>query len=93
MAQTYTFTVDNLGSPEAITAQSVCYRVTIYEDAQAGTTDYKVRRPSAASAAVTRPAGAKTVFEAPAGKFFQPGDVIGYAETVTGAVTFAQEEE
>jgi hypothetical protein len=89
--RTKTFTVDNAGSPEPIQVQSYCRQVTIYENNQAGTTDYIVHVPSAVSAGVTKPAGSKAIISD--GTRYSPGDTIGYVETVSGSVTFAQEEQ
>jgi hypothetical protein len=88
--RTKTFTVDAAGNPEPITVQSYCMKVVIYEDAQAGTTDYILHVPAMASSGVTKPAGSKA--EISRGERYVPGDIVGYVETVSGSVTFAQEE-
>ena len=89
---TYSQTVDAIGAPEQIVAQSVCKKIVIYENAQAGTLDYIWRAPNAASPAVTRPAGSKTEFAAPGGAWFKPGDIVAYVETVSGSFVLVQEE-
>jgi hypothetical protein len=91
MAATFTFTVDAVGDPEAVVAQSDCMEITVYENDQAGTADYLVRVPFKASPAVTKPAGTKYIFRK-GGSGFSKGSVAGYVEMVTGSVTFAQEE-
>jgi len=91
--KTKSFTVDAVGNPEPITVVTTCQQVEIYEDAQAGTTDYKVRAPSLSDVDVQRPAGAKTLLRpSHGGRFFFAGETIGYVSTVAGVVTFAQEE-
>lgn len=89
--RTKTFTVDNAGNPEPVTVQTYCRQVTIYENNQAGTTDYIVHIPFAASSGVTKPAGSKMIIAD--GHLYSPGDTVGYVETVSGSVTFAQEEQ
>jgi len=91
MAQSTTFTVDAAGDPEKYTVKQMCRRVTVYEDAQAGTTDYKVYIPAASTTPVTKPAGSKFTFEP--GGWMMPGDQPFALATVTGSVTFAAEEE
>ncbi len=89
--KTSTFTVDNLGDPEPIVAQSYAHEIEIYENAQAGNTDYDVFAPDKAAVPVRRPAGAKTLLKSPAG--FHPGQIAGYVGAATaGTYTFAQEE-
>jgi len=90
MPQTYTFDVDNSGTPESIVTQSFCNRIIIYENDQNGTTDYVLRYPSSSSPAITRPAGSKT--EITLNGKTQAGNTVGFIATVTGTVTFAQEE-
>lgn len=89
--RTKTFTVDNAGNPEPIQVQSYCRSVTIYENNQAGTTDYILHIPAMGSSGVTKPAGSKAVISRDAQWY--PGDIVGYVETVSGSVTFAQEEQ
>ncbi len=93
MAKTFQFTVDNVGNPEPVTAQSVCKRIYIREQGAAGTTDYFVRQPGMTDPQERKTAGEWTMFEAAPGNFFRPGDIVGYVETVTGSVTFSQREE
>ena len=94
MPLTYTFTVDAVGNDEAVTAQSDCHRITIFENAQTGTADYTVRRPDSISAAVTIPAGAKHVFERMNGATaFRRGQIVGYVAAASGSMTFAQVED
>lgn len=82
-----------MGDPEPIIISVSCAIVVIYENGQVATTDYRVMAPNSASPAVLRPAGAKTEFRAPWGSMFREGQTIGYVETVSGTVTFAQEED
>lgn len=90
--RTKTFTVDNAGNPEPIIVQSYCRKVTVYENNQAGTTDYILHIPQMASVGVTKPAGSKAEIEPESELRYSPGQTIGYIETVTGSVSFAQEE-
>lgn len=91
--KTITFSVDAIGDPEPITVQTVCHQIVIFEDALASTTNYKVRKPSKTDAPVTKAAGTSTLFTAPPGSFFLPGQILGYVETPTGSMTMAQIEE
>lgn len=92
--QTKTFTVDNAGEPEPVIVQSYCMKVVIYENAQAGSTDYYIYAPKKTSPEVTKPAGSKAEFSR--GYRYEPGDVAGYVALpvafAPGALTFAQEE-
>jgi hypothetical protein len=90
MAKTNTFTVDNVGNPEAVTADIACSKITVREQGAAGTTDYNVRAPSMTDAVYRKVAGESTVFQAPPGVLFQPGDAVGYLETLSGSVTFSK---
>ncbi len=93
MPYTNTFNIDAAGNPEPVTVDSVCKEVTVYENAQAGTTDYDVYAPLITSTPARRPAGAKTTFTAPGKSFFQPGQVIAYLAAATaGSYVFAKEE-
>jgi hypothetical protein len=95
MAKTYTLSVDASDPYEQIVVQSPfgCRKVIIYENAQAGTTDYRVKAPTSSDAAVTRPAGAKTELLPTNGALsFSNGEVVGHVQTVSGTITFAQEE-
>ena len=94
MAKTKTFTVDNVAPADPVQVATVCKRVIVYENNQAGTTDYDVYAPATTDTPVRRPAGAKTEFNAPGGSFFQPGETIAHMNAVTaGSYTFAQEEQ
>jgi hypothetical protein len=62
----------------------------VYEDAQAGTTDYYVSGIGADSDKVTKPAGSKVEFENPT--CFAVGATVGYIKTASGSVDFASEE-
>lgn len=90
--RTKTFTVDSSGNPEPIIVQSYCTTVVIYENDQAGTTDYILHLPDMTSPGVTKPAGSKA--EIVRAYNWYPGQTIGYVEAVTaGSYTFAQEEQ
>jgi hypothetical protein len=94
MAQTSIFTVDAAGNPESYIVKTICKRITVYEDAQAGTTDYKVYVPPNSATPVTKPAGSKYVQERQDRQgWFMPGDTPFAVATVSGSVTFAAEEE
>jgi hypothetical protein len=90
--KTKTFTVDNAGDPDAVVAATNCREILIYENAQAGTTDYDVYAPTKTDTPVRRPAGAKTSFVAH-GTSWSAGATVGYVAAVTaGTYSFAQEE-
>ncbi len=90
MAKTTTFTTDNVGNPEAVTADISCQRITIREQGAAGTTDYFVRAPTMTDAQYRKVAGESTTFTAPPGALFQQGDTVGYVETVSGTITMSK---
>lgn len=81
----------NSSTYTAITAGSVCKRVTIYEDNQAGTTDYYISGTGVDGDRTTKPAGTKRDFLS--SSYWNVGDICGYGKTQTGSVTFAKEEE
>lgn len=85
--RTTTMTVDNVGSPDAIVADQDCDELEIFEQAQAGTTDYYVYAPRSSDTAVQIPAGAKFQFR---GKYLKD-QTVGYVAAVTaGSYTFAK---
>lgn len=92
MSATRTFNV-NSSTYTAVTVQGPgpCGTITVYEDDQAGTTDYYVSRTGQDSDKVTKPAGSKKEFKA--NHLYYINDVVGYIKTASGSVTFAQEEE
>lgn len=69
---------------------SDCKRVIIYEDDQAGTTDYYISATGSDSDRVTKPAGAKKEFAS--SSFYNIG-TISYIKSAVGSVTFCKEEE
>lgn len=91
--RTKTFTVDNAGNPEPIIVLSYCHKVTVYENNQAGTTDYILHIPAMSSVGVTKPAGSKAEIVPESEQRYSPGQTVAYIETITGSVTFAQEEQ
>jgi hypothetical protein len=96
MAKTSLFTVNAVGDPEPVTATVVSSRIEIGEDpSQAGwpTTDYLVRSPLALDSPRQMPAGTIYVFTKPNKKFFMPGEVVAYVETVTGSTSFFKDEQ
>lgn len=92
MARTYTFSVDNVGNPEPVTAQGPCRKIIVREQGAAATTDYFVRQPTNTSPQVRKVSGESTLFDTGEGNLFQTGQIVGYVETVSGTVTFSQEE-
>lgn len=75
----------------AITTTVVCREVTVFEDNQAGTTDYYTSDTGSDSDKVTRPAGTKRTWSS--GPLpFSIGKTVGYVKTAGGSVNFAQEE-
>jgi hypothetical protein len=89
MPATHSFTVDAIGDDEPVTAQSNCQKITVFENEQAGTANYTVRRHSRNAPAVTIPAGAKFVFEGP----FLKGQTAGFVAAASGSFTMAQVED
>jgi len=85
--ETFTFTVDAAGDPEVVTAPVACKTLEAREQGDP-TTDYFVRAPNKTSPQHRRFAGSATIFRA-VGRMFQPGEPIGYLETVSGSVTFS----
>lgn len=80
---------------EAVIVQSeMAQRIEIYEQGSAGTADYRVASPSTSDPSVLRPAGSRIAFVANPDYdgWFLKGQVVGYVETVSGVITFAQEE-
>lgn len=91
MAYTHTFTVDAAGNAETYTVKTTCRKITVYEDAQAGTLDYKVYAPANSATPATKPAGSKYTLESSG--YFMPGDTPFALATASGSATFAAEEE
>lgn len=89
----YTFTVDNI-TQLAIKTKTNCTKIVLYENDQAGTSDYLVRAPTATSPQATKPAGQK--WEIPMGfapgRYYPAGTIVGYIVLVSGSVTWVQEE-
>ena len=95
MANTKLLTVNNTGDPESVTVQTVCREIIIGEDHSVGgwpTTDYIVRAPLKTSDAVQIQAGKFYAITSPPGRFFEPGDVPLFVETVSGTTTFFVDE-
>ncbi len=86
--ETFTLTVDAAGDPEAVSTPVACKTLEVREQGDP-TTDYFVRAPNKTSPQHRRFAGSATIFRAPAGRMFQPGEIVGYLETVAGSVTFS----
>lgn len=75
----------------AVTTQTNCRRVDVYENGQAGTADYLVRSPTNASPQITKPAGQKWSITCE-GTYYPSGTVIAYIISSTGSMNFVQEE-
>lgn len=88
MAQTGSFTVDNVGGDDAITIPVPCRKLTIREQGTPATTDYFVRAPYSNSAQFRKAAGEETVFEKHGVGLLQTGEIVGYLSTAVGSVTF-----
>lgn len=86
-----TFVVDNI-TLVAITAQTECAQIEIFENNQAGTSDYIIRLPAQTDDAVTRPAGSKTMIPALRRGRYLVGDIAGYTITTAGTWTMCQLE-
>lgn len=84
-----TFTVSTTAAP--VSVATVCRKVRLYENAQAGTANWTLQIPSNADTAITIPAGAVHEIENPGG-LFQPGQVAAYIAAASGTMTFVQEE-
>lgn len=91
MSKTAQLNVNSSTYTAVVTATSDSRRVTVYEDDQAGTTDYYVSSSGSDSDKVTKPAGSKKDFLG--SKPFGYGTTVGYVKTQTGSVTFSIEEE
>ena len=88
---TKTFTVDNV-TDAPIVLVGHADEVLVGEDPSVAgwpTQDWKLKMPSAAATPAQKPSGTSQVFK---GKFL-PGDILGYARTVTSATTFFQIEQ
>lgn len=101
--KTSTFTADDAGDPESVTATIRCRRVIIQP--QNGSSNWKYRAPNASSTAVSKFSGkALEIIRPSPGQyqqtdlgdpgFYEIGDVICYVETFSGvgALTFQMEE-
>ena len=86
--ETFQFPVDDVGNAEAVVAPISCRSVEIKEFGDP-TTDYFVRAPALANAQHRRFAGSATVFRKSGNREFQPSEIVGYIETVSGSVTFS----
>lgn len=86
--ETFQFAVDDVGNAEAVVVPISCKSVEVKEFGDP-TTDYFVRAPALANTQHRRFAGSATIFRATGGRAFQPGEIVGYLETVSGSVTFS----
>ena len=86
--ETFSFTVDAAGNPEAVVVPTSCKSVEVREQGDP-TTDYFVRAPGIANPQHRRFAGSATIFRATGGRVFQPNEIVGHLETVAGSVTFS----
>jgi len=87
--------VNDVGDPEAIVAVTVCRKITVGEEravADYPTTDFRVRKGAMNTEGTVLLAGLSYTFESSPGRFFQPGDVVGWVETLSGASDFYQDE-
>lgn len=86
---TSTFSLDSTAYV-AVTATTVCHYITVYEAAQAGTTQIYLKAPGSNSTPVTRPAGQRITLTGS----FQPGVIAGYVKAVSVVtITMDQEED
>lgn len=83
----------NSSTYTAVPIGSVCRRITVYEDNQAGTTDYYVSATGSDSDRITKPAGTKKDFLADDHWIPNVSSAPGYLKTQAGSVTFAVENE
>jgi len=89
------FTVNSI-SKVAVTALTVCRRITVAEDPSVTgwpTVGYLVYVPTQNDGPLQKDAGQEQVFEKPHGRFFTPGEVAGYVATLTGSTSFNQYED
>jgi hypothetical protein len=84
----------NSGSQTAVTVLTDCRKVVVYENAQAGTTDYFVRIPAAGDAQIQKVGGSKHEIFAHSqpGGWFPAGFQVCTLQTVSGSPTFVIEE-
>lgn len=97
--QVFLFTVNDAGNREAITAATRCRKVTIIEQnlgASWPTTEYEVGDVISGGVAQRIMAGQAKVFlpsQRENMQMWEPGEIIGYAATITGSVPFYRIEE
>jgi len=96
--KTSTFTVNNIGDPEAVVATVRCRTITIYEDPSVvgwPTTNYLITGNELGSVAISKPAGTQYTFPSHllAGERIAIGVIVGYVQTETGSTTFIKVEE
>ena len=85
------FTVDAVGDPEAITVLGMCRKVYLRENG-GPTVDFNIRAPVKTDGPVQYAMGEEAIIEARDNPF-QPGEIVGYIETLSGSASFAQREE
>lgn len=93
---TFTLTVNAAGADETVVAQTNCSSIEFMEDPSVAgwpTVDWIWRAPTAGSPAVRQPAGTSYIWNAPAGGYFDVGQVVAYVSTATGSSTFRQVEQ
>lgn len=96
--KTTTFTVNDLGDPEPVTATVPCSKIRIGEDPSVAdwpVVDYQICGDYQGSVYVQKAAGTMFEFNAPVikDKLFKIGDIAGYVRTVSGSSTFFKIEE
>jgi hypothetical protein len=95
--KTSTFTVNNIGSPEAVVCTVACRLITIGEDPRVPdwpTTDFRITGKDPGSVGIQRPSGTTFTFERTSRQSaFAPGEIVGYVETVTGSTIFLKSEQ
>ena len=92
MAKTFTFTVNAIGDPEAVTVVTACKRVTVGEDesvANYPTTSFSMR-PDILD--VPRRIGAGKTYTFYRETYWAPGQICGYVDIPSGTTTFFQDE-
>ena len=93
--KTSTFSVNDAGDPEAVTATIQCIEVSIVENAQQPTTDFDIYSEIGGTPA-RKMAG--QIFTFPQShdvgqpRRYNPGEVLGYVATAAGTATFQKIE-
>lgn len=96
LLKAYTYTVNNVGDREPITVNNYCQTVTIQESPSVAdwpTQGFNLSTvASGGDVAQYSPGIAYTFPMRRGGQLYQPGEILAYIETLSGATTFQQIE-